>query len=212
MTARFLPTRHGLTLLELLMALAITAMITAAISVMVSAVSVGELSRRDNRDYIVRTYAAKSRLSAYIARSLAVLEVDVNGSDAVIWLNDWRGGGTVHATEIRWLIFDGPSKTMKVYYVDFPDTWNAVMQALEDQEYALGQDWSEVLSTYDLAGYVSSMTLVDGIANVQITTDQATAIASGMISFNIEFVTASGGEPVVQDISIRILRHEAPVS
>ena len=212
MTARFLPTRHGLTLLELLMALAITAMITAAISVMVSAVSVGELSRRDNRDYIVRTYAAKSRLSAYIARSLAVLEVDVNGADAVIWLNDWRGGGTVHATEIRWLIFHGPSKTMKVYYVDFPDSWNEVAQALEDQEYALGQDWSEVLSTYDLAGYVSSMTLVDGIANVQITTDQATAIASGMISFNIEFVTASGGEPVVQDISIRILRHEAPVS
>ena len=123
MTARHPPTRHGLSFLEFILALAVTAMITAAISVMVSAVSVGELSRRDNRGYIVRTYAAKSRLSAYVARSLAVL--DVNGSDAVIWLNDWRGGGRVHATEIRWFIYDSPTNSMKVYYVDFPDSWNA---------------------------------------------------------------------------------------
>ena len=209
MTTRHLPTRHCLTFLEFLLALAVTAMITAAIAVMVSAVSVGELSRRDNRGYIVRTYAAKSRLSAYVARSLAVL--DVNGSDAVIWLNDWRGGGRVHATEIRWFIYDSPSDSIKVYYVDFPDSWNAVTQALEDQEYLSGQDWSAVLNSYMAAGHVSSMTLVDGIANVQITTDQAAALDSSEISFDMEFVTSSSGEPVGQVISIRILRHEAPV-
>ncbi len=209
MTARHLPTHRGLAFLEFLLALAITAMITAAIATMVSAVSVGETSRRDNRGYIVRTYAFKSRLSAYIARCRAVLEVD--GSDAVIWLNDWRGGDTVHATEIRWFIFDNLTSTIKVYYVDFPDTWTEVAQALEDLEYSSGQDWSAVLDTYMAAGHVSSITLIDGVDNVQITTDQAAAIDSIVISFNIEFEMASSGEPVEQVITIRILRHEAPI-
>ena len=209
MTAHHLPTRRGLTFLEFLLALTITAMITAAISVMVSAVSVGETSRRDNRGYIVRTYSSKSRLSAYFARCRAVLAVD--GSDAVVWLNDWRGGDTVHATEIRWFIFDNLTNSIKVYYVDFPDTWTAVAQALEDLEYSSGQDWSAVLNTYMAAGHVSSMTVVDGVENVQITTDQPAAIDSIVISFDLQFEMASSGEPVQQVITMRILRHEAPI-
>ncbi len=209
MTFRHLPTRRGLTFLEFLLALTITAMITAAIAVMVSAVSVGETSRRDNRGYIVRTYSSKSRLSAYVARCRAVLEVD--GSDAVVWLNDWRGGDTVHATEIRWFIFDNLTNSIKVYYVDFPDAWTAVAQALEDLEYSSSQDWSAVLNTYMAADHVSSITLVDGVGNVQITTDQAAAIDSIVINFDIEFEMASSGEPVHQVITIRILRHEAPI-
>ena len=209
MTALHAPIRRGLVFLEFIMALAITAMVGAAIAAMVSAVSSGELSRRDNRDYIVRTYTAKSRLSAYVARSLAVLEV--NGGDAVVWLNDWRGGRTVHATEIRWLIFDNPTGSIKVHFVDFPDAWTAVDQALEDLEYASGQDWWAVLSTYMNAGFTSSMTLVDGVNNVQVTTDQAAALDSSAIMFDIEFTTAPGGEPVEQVITIRILRHEVPI-
>ena len=203
MTPLHEPTRRGLVFLEFVMALAITAMVAAAIAAMVSAVSSGELTRRDNRDYIIRAYTAKSRLSAYIARSRAVLAV--NGPDAVIWLNDWRGGGTVHATEIRWLIFDNANNSIEVHYVDFPDTWTGVDQALEDLEYASGQDWWAVLSAYTDAGHTSSMTLVDGVDTVQIAT------AGSAITFDIEFKTAAGGDTVRQVITIRILRPEAPI-
>lgn len=209
MTPHRAPTRRGLVFLEFIMALAITAMVAAAIAAMVSAVSSGELSRRDNRDYIVRTYTATSRLSAYVARSRAVLAV--NGGDAVIWLNDWRGGGTVHATEIRWLIFNNVDDSIEVHYVDFPDTWTEVAQALEDQEYVFSpaspdwSDWSAVFSTYNGVGYTSSMTLVDGVDTVQVTT------GSSEITFDIEFKTAGGGGTVGHVITIRILRPEAPI-
>jgi len=210
MTNRHKPTRRGLTFLEFILALAITAMVAAAISAMVSAVSSGEISRRDNRDYIVRTYAAKSRLSAYIARCRAVLEV--NGSDTVVWLNDWRGGGTVHATELRWLVFDSANKSIDVYYVDFPDEWNEVQQALQDNAYVSGTDWSAVLSSYTSAGYVSNITLVDGVSSMTITTDQPIAVDSTSITFDIGLLLEAAGETLHRAVTITILRHQPPTA
>ena len=169
MTFTHVPTRRGMTLIELMIALAITAMVAAAIAAMLIAVTDGERSRRDNRGYIVRTHAATARLGAYIARCLRVLEVD--GSDTVVWLNDWRRGRTVHATELRWLIFDGSNDAIVVYYVDLPDAWSEIQRDLEDVEYSFGQDWAAVPSSYMAKGYVSKMTLVDGVDQVTVTPD-----------------------------------------
>ncbi len=208
MTLTHIPTRRGMTLIELMIALAITAMVAAAIAAMLSAVTNGERSRRDNRGYIVRTHAAKVRLGAYIARCQRVLEVD--GSDTVVWLNDWRRGGTVHATELRWLIFDGPNDAIDVYYVDLPDAWTEVQRDIEDVEYPFGQDWSAVLSSYMTQGYVSKMTLVDGVEQVTVTTDEPAAADSTEISFELRFPTARG-QDVLETVVIKILKYQPPV-
>ncbi len=113
------PFRRGLTLIELMLALAITAMVAAAISGMLTAISTGEHLRRDNRSFIMRAHAAKTRLGAYVAKSRCVL--DANGGDTVLWLEDSRGSGTVHASEIRWLIFNSVDGTLDVHFVDLPD-------------------------------------------------------------------------------------------
>jgi len=196
-----------MTLIELMIALAITAMVAAAIAAMLIAVTDGERSRRDNRGYIVRTHAAKARLGAYIAPCLRVLEVD--GSDTVVWLNDWRRSGTVHATELRWLIFDGPNDAIDVYYVDLPDAWTEFQRNLEDVEYSFTQDWFAVLSSYLTKGYVSKMTLVDGVDQVTVTTDEPAAVDSTEISFELRFPTARG-EDVIETVMIKILKYQTP--
>ncbi len=202
--------RRGLTFIEFVMALAITAMVAAAIGAMVSAVASGEMSRRDNRGTVVRTFAAKTRLSAYLARCLSVL--DVGTADAVVWLNDWRSGGTVHASELRWLVFDNVNKSIDVYYVDFPDEWNEVQRALQDLEYLSGTDWSAVLSTYTADGYVSNITLVDGVSSMAITTDQPVAVDSTSITFDIGFLLEATGETLNRTMTITILRHQPPTA
>ena len=207
MTRTRIPTRRGMTLIELMIALAITAMVAAAIAAMLIAVTDGERSRRDNRGYIVRTHAAKARLGAYIAPCLRVLEVD--GSDTVVWLNDWRRSGTVHATELRWLIFDGPNDAIDVYYVDLPDAWTEFQRNLEDVEYSFTQDWFAVLSSYLTKGYVSKMTLVDGVDQVTVTTDEPAAVDSTEISFELRFPTARG-EDVIETVMIKILKYQPP--
>ncbi len=202
--------RRGLTFIELVLALAITAMVAAAIAAMIGAVTSGEMSRRDNRGTIIRTYAAKTRLSAYLASCMSVLEV--GSVDAVVWVNDWRSGGTVHATELRWLVFDNANKSIDVYYVDFPDEWNQGQQALEDNEYWSGTDWSAVLSSYMSAGYVSNITLVDGVSSMTITTDQPVAVDSTSITFDIGFLLEAAGETLNRAVTITILRHQPPTA
>jgi prepilin-type N-terminal cleavage/methylation domain-containing protein len=210
MNLRHVSFRRGLTLIELVLALAITAMVAAAIGVMISAIESGESARRDNRDMVVRAYAASTRLSAYIASSMSVLKV--GSLDAVVWVNDWREGGTVHATELRWIVFDTVTESIDVYFVDFPDEWNDVQQALQDNEYLPGTDWSVVLSSYNAAGYVSNITLVDGVSSIAITTDQPVAVDSTSITFDIGFHLEATDETVNRALTITILKHQPPTA
>ena len=60
---------RGLTSIELMIALTITALIAAAIAGMLTAVSDGVYTRGDARSVMVRANAAQTRLSAYIAKT-----------------------------------------------------------------------------------------------------------------------------------------------
>jgi type II secretory pathway component PulJ len=82
------PTRRGLTFLEFILALAITAMVALAITGMMTSVAMGQRLRRDNRAFVIRTHALKSRLSAYIAPCRSFLMC--NGTD----LTPVKSGGS----------------------------------------------------------------------------------------------------------------------
>jgi hypothetical protein len=120
MTCLTAPTRRGLTFLEFILSLAITAMVALAITGMLTSVAMGQRLRRDNRAFVIRTHALKSRLSAYIAPCRSFLMC--NGTDLVVWFDDSRESNSVHASEVRWLIFDSVNGTLEVHYVSFPAT------------------------------------------------------------------------------------------
>jgi len=202
------PTRRGLTLLELMLALVITALIAGAISGMMSAVTAGVSTRRDNRSTMVGASAAAARLSAYIAPSHCIL--DVVGSDLVLWLDDTRESGTVHATEIRWLIFDADAGTLEVRFVSFPPEWSQAAKDLEDGEYGSATNWMSVLSTYQSKGWVASMPLIDGLDSVTISTDEVDPMDSRHVSFRLGFATSEGTMDVCVAATTRL--HQAPSS
>ena len=96
--------------------------------------------------------------------------------------------------------------------VDFPDEWNEVQQALQDDAYGSGTDWAAVLSSYTSAGYVSNITLVDGVSSMTITTDQPVAVDSTSITFDIGFLLEAAGETLHRAVTITILRHQPPTA
>jgi hypothetical protein len=181
-------------------------MVALAITGMLTSVAMGQRLRRDNRAFVIRTHALKSRLSAYIGPCRSLLMCD--GIDLVLWLNDGRESDTVHASEVRWLIFDAANGRLAVHYVYFPEDWTEVAKALEDEEYASDADWSAVYSSYDADGLIVEYTLLDGIASVSVTTDQLAAIDSRQIVYELGFETQ--GEALPQTVSATIFRHQPP--
>ncbi|MDY7109172.1 MAG: prepilin-type N-terminal cleavage/methylation domain-containing protein [Planctomycetota bacterium] len=199
---------RGLTLLELMLALVVTALIAGAISGMMSAVTAGVSTRRDNRSTMVGASAAAARLSAYVAPSCCIL--DIVGSDLVLWREDSRESGTVHATEIRWLVFNAVDGTYDVCFVSFPPGWSQAARDLEDNEYTLATNWMSVLSSYQSKGWIASMPLVDGLDSVGIATDAVDPLDSRHVNFRLGFATTEGAMDVCIASTIRL--HETPSS
>ncbi len=178
-------TIRGLTMLELLLALSITALVAAAIAAMMGAVTSGITTRRDSRALMVRANTAQTRLAGYITPCRSFLAAD--GSGVVLWLDDARESNTVNASEIRWLSYDGAAGTLDVLFVNFPAGWSEVERLMADQAYPPTADWNAVRAEYDGNGWLTRITLVDGIDSFSASTDQPTALDSRHVTFGLDF-------------------------
>ncbi len=208
MTSPAVPTRRGLSLLEMLLALSITALIAVGISSMISAVTSGVGTRRDIRTTMVRANAAQTRLAAHIVPCRTVLAS--NGSDLVLWLNDSRESDSVHATEIRWLLFDADQGAIDVHFVDFPEAWTQTAKDLADTEYSADADWDAVLTQYQTNGWINTIRLVDGLDSAWVSTDAAVPMVSRHVIFELGFHTDTGPVPVRVSATVRL--HQPPLS
>ncbi|MHC5024480.1 MAG: hypothetical protein ACYTGG_11330 [Planctomycetota bacterium] len=196
----------GLTMIELLLAISITAMVAAAIASMLAAVSAGVLTKRDSRSLMVHASAAQTRLDAYVGPSRAFL--DIGESNAVLWLNDSRESGTVHATEIRWLLYDATTGSIDVLFVQFPDGWSQTSRDLNDQEYPMTEDWSAVLTTYQASGWIGQFTVVDGLANVSVSSDAIEPVDAQHLTYTLGVETVEGAASITVSCTLRV--HQPP--
>ncbi|MCA9295755.1 MAG: prepilin-type N-terminal cleavage/methylation domain-containing protein [Phycisphaerales bacterium] len=199
---------RGLSLLELLLALSITAMVAAAISSMLSVVSVGIDSRRDSRTLMLRGQAAQLRLSAYIAPSRCIL--GASGANIALWLTDSRQSDTVHATEIRWLRYDSVNGELSVYYVAFPAGWTQTMKDLADLEYPRRTDWEAVFTAYSTAGQIDSVVLVDQIDSIDVTLDDVDAQLARIVQYEFTFIDMDADSDITVTSGVRM--HHTPAS
>ena len=200
------PTRRGLSLLEMLLALSITALIAVGISSMISAVTSGVGTRRDVRTTMVRANASQTRLAAYIVPCRSMLAN--NGSDLVLWLNDSRESDSVHATEIRWLLFDAEQSAIDVHFVDFPDAWTQTAKDLADIEYSADANWDAVLTQYQTDGWINTVRLVDGLDSAWVSTDAENAMDSRHVTVGLGFGTDDATAPTRVSATIRL--HQPP--
>ncbi len=199
-------TLRGMTMIELMIALAITVVITAGMAGMVSAVTAGSIASRDTREVMVRAAVAQARLDSYVNPARSVLARDT--THLVLWLNDSRQGGTVHLSEVRWLNWDGSQ--LRVQLAKFPGTMTESESLQADQEYsaAAAANWETIRQGLDDDGHLRTIALVDRVESVEIATDSTTAADARRVTFTITFATSA--EPVVVPVSSSILLHQAP--
>jgi len=183
--------RRGLTLLEMILAIGITATIGAAIASMMAAVSNGLTSRDDGRRTAVQLATTQVRLAAYIAPSRCVL--DKSDSAITIWFDDNRESNTVHASEIRWLEFDEFNNAFVVKFVDFPEAWSQSMIDAADIECNELTNYVSLLATLESSQLINTFNLIDAMDTCAIWTDDSNHQAAIRICIRFSLQTRFGG-------------------
>ncbi len=148
------PTRHmpGFTLVELLLALTITAMIGGGVSAMLFSVSYGTTSESDIRRVTVKERVIALRMDAAIRSSRMILD---QGADyLVLWMGDSRDNGVPDLSEIRRIERNSATSELWSYTAipALPDAdntqytfitdFNTVTQALAGTANFPGQQWA----------------------------------------------------------------------
>lgn len=201
--------RRGLTLLEFLLAMMITALIAVAMGGMVTAVARATELDRYTRETTVRSQTAMVRLGSYITPARCILES--NTDSVVIWLDDQRESQTVHATEVRWLKFNAGTGTIELHYVKFPDAMSQADRDLLDVELPVATtDWWATLDSYSTLGYSAFVRLCDGISDFNVYRGTATDQGKRLVTFTFTIEESIGGATVVTAASVQ--SWEEPIS
>ncbi len=162
-----LTTRRGLTLLELLVALAITVVTGMAIASVTTAVARGIDTVGTVRSALQRAHAAHVRLRAYTDPGLCLLAYDADAGFA-LWLEDSRANGRVNLTEFRVFWVDEGTGLLTVERVEFPEGWTDDEYALYDTTLSGVDDPFQVMLTQRSLGYTVTETIADEVAGLSM--------------------------------------------
>jgi len=197
-------TRRGLSMLELIIALSVTALIGAATVGMLNAVSVGVDTRHDYRSVTIRSHHAQSRLAAYVTPGRCVLH---RGNNAlVLWFDDNRKNDMINISEVRWLVYDPDEGEIVVYYITYPNWMTETQKLIYDQRHRANSDWMELLETYQSHPRLGmgSTKLIDGLALAGARLDTGNdVLAARHVTFHLTFETRSGEYETIASAAIR---------
>lgn len=130
-------TARGLTLLELLLALAGTAVVGTAVAMMMTGVVYGTQTDKDMRGMITRQMALRARLEAEVREARLILD---SGSDyLILWSEDTDGDDAPNKTEIQVIEYDAAADRVMRY---------APAALITDANYTLADDFRTTTNGY----------------------------------------------------------------
>lgn len=167
--------RRAVTLIELLLAIAITAMVAMGVASMMTTVASVAESDREARSALLRSLAVREALRAYVEESLSVLQVSADGTAIAVWLEDDLGPGLVNVLELRVIRFDSATNSIVSDRVVFPDAWHAVQKQNTNAIVPAIADPIALVDAFAGMSMTARTTLASGIADAEWTLSDAVA-------------------------------------
>lgn len=186
---------RGLTLLELLLALAGTAVIGTAVAMMLAGVAYGTQADKDMRTLITRQMALRARLEAEIRESHRVL--DQGMGYVILWGEDLDDSGTPNKTELQVIELDAGTGVITRY---------APAALIADAEYGFDDDFRTVTDGYNGDATFPGERWASEVASLSFTLDNADPQLARLVAFRIGL---TGGEIPDTAIGAAALRNEA---
>ncbi len=198
--------RRAFTLVELLLALAITGLVAASVAAMLVAVSYGTSSERDLRGVVVKGTVIDARISSAIRGSRAILETGTNY--LVLWTADTNPNGTTAApdlSEIRLIERDAGSNELKSY--KFPESWTQAQIDAADVAYQLTDNGAGFFQTETAAaktaGSFQPTLWGTGVTSIVFELDGADPVTTTLVSYQLTLSAGDLSETVVGAASAR---------
>ncbi len=159
--------RRGLSLLELVLALAMTTLVASGVTGMLAGLGSGIAVGRDARTAMLATAACQRRITNELADHAAILES--NPTRTVLWVGDERPGGMVETSELTWLSADS-SDEIVLERIVFPDDWTMLERSMVDRRLAPDDDPWTALGTLRARGVIERTVLADALIDARFTT------------------------------------------
>ena len=186
---------RGLTLLELLLALAGTAMIGTAVAALLTGVAYGTATDKDMRSLITRQMALRARVEAEIRESRMLLDA---GADYIIlWSSDADDDGLPSKAEIQVIEYDAVMDRV-MRYTPAP--------LITDVSYTLTDDFRTATNSYKGDSTFPGERWGEQIASLSITLDNIDPQSAKLVSFQFGM---AGGEVPYTGIGAAAIRYEA---
>ncbi len=184
---------QAFTIVELLMALAITGLIGAAVASMLTAVSYGTDSSRDIRTLVVKNKTISARITAAIRESTQLLDADDNY--IILWTDDINDSGAPDLLELRRIDLDTGTNELIDYTPD-PDAvdvaydleasnFDAVTVSLINSDKLLGTLWAT------------------NVAAMTVSLDESDPLEATLISFQVTISEGALSDTSVNAASLR---------
>lgn len=157
----------GLSLLELLLAVAITSIIGLAMAMAMTAAARGMASAGDSRSALQRAHAGSVRLRSYVDPGRCLLQHDA-ARGFVLWLQDEKPGNTVNLTEMRVFWWDPAAGTITCERVVFPEAWPQDLKDSSDLVLSRGSNFFGAMLDERALGYTKTEVIADGTASASL--------------------------------------------
>jgi prepilin-type N-terminal cleavage/methylation domain-containing protein len=163
MRTRMHSTRRAVTLIELLLAIAITAMVAMGVASMMTTVSTVAVSDREARSALLRSLAVREAVRAYVEESICVLQVSADETAIAVWLEDDLAPGLANVLELRVIRFDSATNSIVADRVVFPDALHAVQKQNANTVVTAGMDCIGLVDAFANASMTARTTIASGI-------------------------------------------------
>lgn len=183
--------RRGFTLIELCIAVIITAL--AAGSVVGTLRAVSEALREQDRvaDASARLARADARIADHLERARLILHQD--SDEVLLWLpsepfdasaNNTADYDTIHLNELAWYVLDGQAGTIVLRTATNRSTRTS---------YQLSTNWASLRTALQSQAQLSSVTVLEGLAEGMFEVDDSDACSVRRFSFVGAFDESRGG-------------------
>jgi hypothetical protein len=183
-----------MTLVELLLGLAITALIGLGIMTVLFAVTRGTATQNDARGLVVKEKVVGGRVGAALRGSKMVL---ASGTDYVIlWSADMRDPGPPSLSQLRRLERDSSGRLWS-YAASFPADWTQDQIDAADTEYPFDSDFNAVTTALKTQMFGTQSAFPGAlwgtaISAFSVTPNKANPQAATMMSYRVTILPGSG--------------------